>query len=510
MKTQCVLIVDDNEEVRETLKQALEELGYTSDTAEDGAHGFEMVRKNDYDLILADLQMPNVDGIGLLKRVREYDTSIPVVMVTGFPSVGYAIEAMKLGATDFISKPFKLDYFELIIKRAVDERALILENTRLLEQVNRKAVIEGLNRKLHSKLGEVSNLYKISEELGSIDDNDQLFKRMVKLAGELTGAQKISLMLLDKDSNRLILREAIGLNEEIIKTIAIPVGQGIAGKVLLEKKPVWFKASDGNDYGTHNNNFTQYRSKSYISMPLIIGDEGIGVLNLTDKLSGGEFVREDLTLIATLAEKAAIKMENNALYEGIYSNLVDTLKALVSTIEAKDHYTKEHSQRVTYYAIAVARKLECSEEQIEELQFAGIIHDIGKIGISDRILQKTGRLTSEEYTIIKRHPGIGDSIVKPLGLIQSERDIIRHHHERFDGKGYPDGLGGSEIPRLARILAVADSFDAMTSKRPYREGLSVSDALRELRANSGTQFDPETVITMISCIEDGLLFAKSA
>jgi HD-GYP domain-containing protein (c-di-GMP phosphodiesterase class II) len=137
--------------------------------------------------------------------------------------------------------------------------------------------------------------------------------------------------------------------------------------------------------------------------------------------------------------------------------------------------------------------LECTAEEIDSLKFGGYLHDIGKIGVRDTVLLKPSRLTEEEFVEIRLHPVIGDNIIKPLGSFPNERLIVRHHHERFDGKGYPDGLGGTDIPRTARILAVADTYDSMTSTRPYRQALSHATAIEELKRCSGTQFDPAIV-----------------
>jgi putative nucleotidyltransferase with HDIG domain len=180
-----------------------------------------------------------------------------------------------------------------------------------------------------------------------------------------------------------------------------------------------------------------------------------------------------------------------ALYENLRESLLATLHALVSAIEAKDSYTEQHSKRVTALAIDIARVMGRTSEEIESLRLCGALHDIGKIGIHDRILNKPGKLTEEEFAIIKRHPVIGDRIVHHLGLTPQERAIVRNHHERWDGKGYPDGLEGKATPLLARILAVADVFDAMTSDRTYRNAISPEITLDVLQKNRATQFDPE-------------------
>jgi putative nucleotidyltransferase with HDIG domain len=196
----------------------------------------------------------------------------------------------------------------------------------------------------------------------------------------------------------------------------------------------------------------------------------------------------------------ALNVENMALYDNLKENLLATLGALVNAIEARDSYTQQHSERVTQFAIAIAQALGHSRENLRKIESAGLLHDIGKIGIDDSILKKPGKLTKEEFERIKAHPLIGVNIVLSLGLESDELSIIRNHHERWDGRGYPDGLRQQEIPLLARILAVADAFDAMNSSRAYRQALPFPVCLRELRENSGSQFDPQVVEAALSIL----------
>ena len=187
---------------------------------------------------------------------------------------------------------------------------------------------------------------------------------------------------------------------------------------------------------------------------------------------------------------------------------LNTMKTLALTLESKDPYTKGHSTRVTEYALAIAEQLGLSEDEKEVIRNAGILHDIGKISISDSILQKPDKLTKDEYAIVKKHPDIGVSIIKPLSFLKKERKIILEHHERFDGKGYHK-MTLDKIPLASRILTVADSFDAMTSDRPYRKALPLEDTLEELKRNKGTQFDPEIVDVFMKIIEKDKNFSKA-
>jgi putative nucleotidyltransferase with HDIG domain len=224
-----------------------------------------------------------------------------------------------------------------------------------------------------------------------------------------------------------------------------------------------------------------------------MNDDVFAILNLSNKADGTAFTESEISLALAFAKKAALRIENNALYEVFYNNLVNTLKALVTSIEARDVYTRHHSERVAAYSLAVADVMELPEEEKDVIRFGGYLHDIGKIGVRDTVLLKPGRLTDEEVAEIRLHPVIGDNIIKPIKFFPKERELIRNHHEKFDGTGYPDGLTGDKTPLIVRIIQVADTYDAMTSSRPYRKALSHDVAAAELVRCINTQFDGEVV-----------------
>ena len=215
------------------------------------------------------------------------------------------------------------------------------------------------------------------------------------------------------------------------------------------------------------------------------------------------FEQEELDFFGALASDAAMAIRNAQLFEGLKKEaernrkqFLQTIIVLSSAIEAKDSYTHGHTERVTQYSLAIARQMSANgstqfpESFFENLYITGLMHDIGKIGVPESILNKQGKLTREEFDIMKQHTVRGNDMVKPLFLPQECVDGIKHHHENFDGTGYPDGLKGGEIPISAAIISVADTFDAMTTDRPYRKGLPKDVAMQEIRKNSGTQFNP--------------------
>ena len=235
--------------------------------------------------------------------------------------------------------------------------------------------------------------------------------------------------------------------------------------------------------------------------PMRIRGEPFGLLVAFHRNGAGQLPSEEKRLFDFLIKKASLAVENMALYESLISNFYGILRSLVNALEAKDLYTGKHSERVTLYATNVGEILGCSSAQLESLRTVGYLHDIGKIGVRDSILNKPGPLTTEEYEIVKKHPVIGESIVSELGLSPEERSIVRHHHERWDGAGYPDGLSGTRIPLLARVVSVADAFDAMTSKRAYRQAMSVDESVGELLKNRSRQFDPDIVDAFIDVVK---------
>lgn len=225
--------------------------------------------------------------------------------------------------------------------------------------------------------------------------------------------------------------------------------------------------------------------------------------DLTERLTFSKnsdlyYIAECFNSMKDVMEELIVENENkvqelNDKNELLASANKDLCTSLVSAIEAKDKYTLGHSQRVSEYATQLAKKLKFSDEDVEEIQVAGMLHDVGKIGVADDILQKPAKLTKDEYEEVKKHPAIGSFILNTLDLPDTTMDAINYHHERFDGKGYPLGLKGKELSLSAQIIALSDAYDAMTSDRPYRKAMSHEDAIKEIKSCSYTQFNPDLV-----------------
>ncbi|HEY5649731.1 MAG TPA: HD domain-containing phosphohydrolase, partial [Nitrospiria bacterium] len=323
-----------------------------------------------------------------------------------------------------------------------------------------------------------------------------------------THADRASLMVFEEDKGKLRVAAHSGFPKIIASKLSVNLGEGVSGTVAKTLKPLIIQGN--SDKNPEVSRILKDKSLfSSISVP-IIGkgllrmsslsriperqEHLIGVLNVSKtNLSAPPFSSIDFELVNLLAGQAAMAIENTLLYKELHNNFLKMIRAMVATIELKDPYTAGHSENVSRYGIALAEEMNLPAREVEEIAIGGILHDIGKIGSSEEILQKKGELTPEEFSVIQEHPENAVRILKKVGLQDGILKIILHHHERFNGKGYPHGLGVEEIPLGARIITVADTIDAMTSNRPYRKALPLSRLIQELKDNKGPQFDPEVI-----------------
>jgi putative nucleotidyltransferase with HDIG domain len=486
-----LLIVDDEPSVCETLQLYFQRLGIKKvQIAYSGPEAIDAVAEHPYDFMFVDLIMPEMNGMEVLKQIREHHLLTNVIVMTGYPSMEIVIDAIRNGASDFLVKPFRYHEVKLSLEKIQRLHFLMQKNWALKQELEKKKEVEELNKQLEKRIRHQTILYNIVDSLSKISQSEDLYKHVVKKAAESCNAEKACFMIYDAGGNSLLV-----LAQQGIKTIF----PGIQTRLLRDGNG---RSALGRDFisahfdkpeGPSVSLERTVREKGFISVPFKIRNQPFGLLLVSEKTEKLEFDQEDEFILNFLSEKTSLNIENFALYDSIKQSLIATLRSLVSAIEAKDPYTQKHSTRVTEYAIRIALEMGLSPEDQQKIKSCGPLHDIGKIGINDYILNKAERLTAEEFSHIKAHPIIGVNIVSPLGLDRDELAIIRNHHERWDGEGYPDGLEMDYIPGLARILAVADAFDAMSSDRAYRNSLPLNTCLKEIKNNSGSQFDPDVV-----------------
>ncbi len=470
-----VLIVDDDPGIRETISQIIKELGYDPDTAADGLDALAMLDTGSYLCVFTDIMMPKMTGIELIKKIKARDVSLPIIVITGYASLEIAIDAMKCGASDFISKPFKVSQIQLLLSKVKREKLLLEENKKFSDALQLHRLIDNLAGQLEDKNKELTSLQAISEKIISLKGIRDLVGAIVDVSKQLLEDVDVRFYPLNRKTQTLI--DTSNGQDRIIST------------ELMEGKIV-----------RRNNSLASSKRNFATIFPLMIEGQVFGTLDIhSDSMLGEEKEGKILYLLNRSAER----MENVALYEGLYENMLSTLNSMAKILDARDPHTLQHSTRVTNLSLAMATILKLSDDEKDVLYIAASLHDIGKVGIPDSILLKPGLLTDEEFGIIKRHPDIGADILKPLPPMSRETDVIRYHHERYDGKGYPYGIGGEEIPLLSRIITLADSYDAMTSDRPYRKGLPMDKAIEEVVRCIGSQFDPELAKLFISKVISG-------
>lgn len=331
-------------------------------------------------------------------------------------------------------------------------------------------------------------IYSLSRTLGSELEVESICRNILDEAEKYLAVHNIAIMLHEEATNELRTRHCKGRDREAALTFRADAASGLLGEIFLSGEAVTI-----SDIGDDGREAFPYPVRSIICVPLVTDDKGIGMLVASDKLSGEEFWSQELKLMGVFALEAAAAIRKAQLYEEISTLFMHTVKALASAVDAKDPYTYGHSNRVARFTAAICAALGMGRKEARQAELAAILHDIGKIGTPESILQKPGRLDSLEMQKIREHPAKGAQILAHISELRDVITWIRHHHEWYDGEGYPDRLSGDEIPLQSRIIAVADTFDAMTSDRPYRKGMSETVALRIMEESSGSQFDPRII-----------------
>ena len=337
-------------------------------------------------------------------------------------------------------------------------------------------------------------LCEVGKKVGSVSKLSRLVKQVTRITQHTLNATASSVLLFDNEGQELHFEIAEGKSEVKLKQLKLSTKSSIAGWVARHKKPLIINdVMRDQRFDKSIDERTGFNTKSVICAPLMVHRKIIGVIEVLNKADGSDFNEQDLETLTSVASTAAMAIENTRLHQSVLDAYKSTIVALAAAIDAKDHYTRGHSQRVMEYTLMGATFLSLSKEELEILEYASILHDIGKIGITDNILRKPAGLTEEEWEIMRQHPRIGAEILEGIPFLGKAREIILRHHERYDGRGYPDGLKQEDIPIGARLLAIADAFDTMTTDRAYRARLGVDAAMRELYTCSGTQFCPVAV-----------------
>ncbi len=346
-------------------------------------------------------------------------------------------------------------------------------------------------------------LLDISRMLNAELESENLLSLVLEKAMEVVSAEAGTLWIVEEDGY-LVPLVARGPRADGLKGLRLKPGEGLAGQVVATNKPKLVEDVQSDPHwASRFDSSTGFVTLSLLCIPLRGRGKVIGCLQLLNKQHQGHFNRVDLDITLALAGQAAIALENSRMYIWQRTLMNSLLRILTSALDARDPYTAGHSERVSRYAVLTATEMGFSSADLEALERAALLHDVGKIGVRDNVLLKQGPLNNEEWIVMKSHAELGARIlayVKPAQLAQKLYEGALCHQEKYDGTGYPRGLKGEEIPQVARIIAIADTFDAITTDRPYHKGATYENALAEIRRCTGTQFDPQVTESFIKAI----------
>jgi putative nucleotidyltransferase with HDIG domain len=391
-------------------------------------------------------------------------------------------------------------FLPIILLAFVLGLSLHLLTNPIQQLIERRFFKEALDRK--------ELLYRLSQNITSTFDKNLLLPSILDVVVNIMDIKTASIILYSPDEVECEVNFAMGIDDNKRRKAIFSKDKGLI-KWFCEDKRMIIKDNLRID-PKFEDVFQDIehdldKVDAILAIPFV-GKEGLmGVLCLGEKNSSLPYNEDDIAFLNTLCDETTVALENTFLYEKKMKYFLNTIMALIFTIEAKDEYTKGHCENVGRYAAALAEALGLSPQEVENIRIGGYLHDIGKIGIDERILLKPGRLTKEEFEKIKQHPNIGVRILEAINIPKDIIDAVKYHHERISGNGYPENLtkeGVPPLPLVASIIGITDSYEAMTSDRPYRKALSKQDAIAELRSGSGKLYDPKIVEVFIKLLEE--------
>lgn len=476
-----IALVDDEQGIIDSLSIIIKRMGYVSKGFTNPLEAIERIREEHFDILILDYLMEPIHGDDVIRRIREFNQDIYILLLTGHRDIAPPLETIKsLDIQGYCEKSDKFDQMILLIESGIKAVSQMKTIKRYKNDLNKMV--------LHMpEIYQLRPVERIMEDVVSgimlFENCPDIFMLVDDATGNLEAARKGSIY---KGSGRFKAEP-----EKLMTMLDLDLMAEI-GEARTSQKPVF------TGHGAFFPLLNELR-------------QSIGVLYV-DRITSDHTVK----LIEIYAKQAAAAISNaflhnlvnikneelNGTYEDLKNMYIDTVQALRLAVDAKDVYTRGHSDRVAVYAAKIGEAFKLGQDDLELLRLGGIFHDIGKIGTADDILFKTEGLNAVEYDEVKKHTVKGAHILSAVSMFSSVVPIIKCHHERIDGKGYPDGLMGNEIPFLARVLSVADAFDAMTTDRLYRPRLGLEEAVRQLVTAAGTQFDVDVVNKFVDLLRN--------
>lgn len=507
-----VLVVDDDADFRRLCRAHLQRAKYQVLEAENGMVALARVAEEHVDVVIMDIMMPEMDGLECTRRLRSEAAtkSIPIIMSSGRTHADDIVAGLEAGANDYLTKP--INHHELLL-RVHNMATLHRSRIKLLyeqEQLARANEVRGEQARA------MSILFELSRALAASAKTTDVLEHVLSATAELVSCRRVSIMLPD-DNGQLTIVGALGIDDDIIAEIQVRRGVGIAGKVFATGKST--VVNRDQDVTRPN---PRYESDFYASAPLVCktitaAGRVQGVLNVTERYGGQPFDTRELEYLEIVCNMTALALEQMRNQEAKDQAQKAIVIGMAALAEYRDTDTGTHLKRVTEYALTLARELRTAnafanvidDPFLDDLEQAMPLHDIGKVAVPDAILLKPGKLTDEEFAIMEGHTTLGAQVIQSVidnvigaGFLRMTKEIALSHHERFDGSGYPAGLAGEEIPLPARIAAVADVYDALRSKRPYKAAFEHDQAIKIIRQETGSHFDPAIVTAFLKREQD--------
>ncbi len=336
-------------------------------------------------------------------------------------------------------------------------------------------------------------LLVIAQDMMSTLDLNTLLNKITAASSELTNAQAASILLFDPIQQELFFRASTHLKAPLLDDLRVPLDGSIAGDIIKSGKPMVIQDAQSDVRHHKGTGITSaFITENLLAVPMFVKGQTMGVLEALNKIDG-EFAESDQELLLALGAQAAVALENAQLFDALQKSYESILEGWAKALELRDYETQGHTLRVTELTLRIAREMGLKGNDLVIIRRGAILHDIGKIAIPDQILLKPGKLTSEEREIMTRHPTYAKEMIEKIVFLHPVIDIPYYHHEQWDGSGYPKGLKGEEIPLNARIFAIADFWDALTTNRPYRKALPGEEVKAMIAERSSTHFDPDIV-----------------
>ncbi|MGD1117916.1 MAG: HD domain-containing phosphohydrolase [Dehalococcoidales bacterium] len=329
----------------------------------------------------------------------------------------------------------------------------------------------------------------------------QMLEQVIKMTQQTLNAAAASILLFRDNNQELYFEAASGPVGKALHQVKLDAQYGIAGQVARTGKPLIVNDVNRSvNFHKMIDDTTGFTTRSLVCAPLTVNHQILGVMEVLNKRDGTTFGEQDLEALVSVATMTAMAIESSRTHQTMLEAYKSTIRALAGAIDAKDQYTKGHSLRVMEYIVKAGAVLCLSNEELELLEYAGMMHDIGKIAVDSSIINKPGPLSPEEWAIMQKHPETGADLCQEIPFLEKTSEIILSHHEKYNGSGYPNGYKGDDIPLGSRLLAVAEAFDTMTTDHSYRAAMSVEEAVKELNAYAGSQFCPVAVKALISAL----------